>query len=103
MSTCRNLEVAGSRGRGRPRRTWRARLDGDSKDMGLRPEMATNRGGVASWGERLTRISAETTDVKRVVVVVAMHLKCEISLENCLCFAVIRFSKNRLSFTQKLC
>ena len=25
---------------------------------------------MASWGERLTRISAETTDVKRVVVVV---------------------------------
>ena len=26
-------------------------------------------GDVASWGERLTRISAEITDVKRVVVV----------------------------------
>ena len=28
-------------------------------------------GGVASWGERLTRISAEIMDVKRVVVVAA--------------------------------
>ena len=27
---------------------------------------------VASWGERLTRISAETADVKRVVVVVVV-------------------------------
>ena len=26
-SACRNLEVAGSRGRGRPKMTWRARLD----------------------------------------------------------------------------
>ena len=25
--------MAGSRGRGRPRMTWRARLDGDMKDM----------------------------------------------------------------------
>ena len=74
VSTCRNLEVAGSRGRGRPRMTWRARLDGDMKDMGLRPEMAMDKrsGGVASWGECLTRISAETTDVKKVVVVVVV-------------------------------
>ena len=43
VSACRNLEVAGSRGRGRPRMTWRARLDGDMKDMGLRPEMAMDR------------------------------------------------------------
>ena len=33
VSACRNLEVAGSRGRDRPRITWRARLDGDMKDM----------------------------------------------------------------------
>ena len=32
VSACWNLEVAGSRGRGRPRMTWRAWLDGD---MGL--------------------------------------------------------------------
>ena len=43
VSACRNLEVAGSRGRGRPRMTWRARLDGDMKDMGLRLETAINR------------------------------------------------------------
>ena len=43
VSACRNLEVAGSRGRGRPRMTWRARLDGDMKDMGLRPEMVMDR------------------------------------------------------------
>ena len=43
VSACMNLEVAGSRGRGRPKMTWRARLDGDMKDMGLRPEMAMDR------------------------------------------------------------
>ena len=42
------------------------------KDMGLRPEMAMDR---EKWrcgimGERVTRISTEMTDVKRVVVVV---------------------------------
>ena len=44
VSACGNLEVAGSRGRGRPRMSWRARLDGDMKDMELRPEMAIRRG-----------------------------------------------------------
>ena len=34
--------------------------------------MTERSGGVASWGERLTRISAEITDVKRVVVVVVV-------------------------------
>ena len=43
VSACRKLEAAGSRGRGRPKITWRARLDGDMKDMGLRPEMAMDR------------------------------------------------------------
>ena len=43
VSACKNFEVAGSRGRGRPRMTWRARLDGDMKDMGLRPGMAMDR------------------------------------------------------------
>ena len=43
VSACRNWEVAGSRGRGRSKMTWRARLDGDMKDMGLRPEMAMDR------------------------------------------------------------
>ena len=43
VSACRKFEVAGSRGRGRPRMTWGARLDGDMKDMGLRPEMAMDR------------------------------------------------------------
>ena len=43
VSACRNLQVAGSRGRGRPRMTGRARLDGDMKDVGLRPEMAMDR------------------------------------------------------------
>ena len=43
VSACRNLKVAGSRGRGRPWMTWRARLDGDMKDMGLRPGMAMDR------------------------------------------------------------
>ena len=43
VSACRNLEVVGSRDRGRPRMTWRVRLDGDMKDMGLRPGMAMDR------------------------------------------------------------
>ena len=43
VSACRNLEVAGSRGTGRPRMTWRARLDGDMKEMGLKPGMAMDR------------------------------------------------------------
>ena len=43
VSACRNLEVAGSRDRGRPRMIWRARLDEDMKDMGLKPEMAMDR------------------------------------------------------------
>ena len=43
VSACRNLEVAGSRDSGRPRVTWRARLDGDMKVMRLRPGMAINR------------------------------------------------------------
>ena len=75
VSACRNLEVAGSRGRGRPRMTWRARLDGDMKDMRLRPGMAMDREkwrcGIMGTG-LLTRIRAETTDVKRVVVVVVV-------------------------------
>ena len=47
MSACLNLQVAGSRGRGRPRMTWRARLDGNTKDMGLRPGMALDQ---EKWG-----------------------------------------------------
>jgi hypothetical protein len=43
VSACRNLDVAGSRGRGRPKMTWRARLDVDMKDMGLKPGMAMDR------------------------------------------------------------
>ena len=43
VSACRNLEVAGSKGRGRPRMTWRARLDGDMTDMGLRLEMSMDQ------------------------------------------------------------
>ena len=31
------------RGKGMPMMTWRARLDVDMKDMGLRPEMAMDR------------------------------------------------------------
>ena len=54
--------------------TWRVRLDGDMWDMrqGQRWQWTERSGGVASWGERLTYISAELTDVKRVVVIVAV-------------------------------
>ena len=34
---------------------------------------------MAAWGERLTRISAETTDVKRVVVVVIVVVVLSLS------------------------
>ena len=34
VSACRNLEVAGGRGRDGPRMTWRTRLDGDVKGYG---------------------------------------------------------------------
>ena len=43
VSACRNLEVVGNRGSGKPRMTWRARLDGDMKDSGLRSGMAMDR------------------------------------------------------------
>ena len=43
MSSCRNFEVVGSRRKGRPKMTWRMRLDGDMRDGGLRPEMAMDR------------------------------------------------------------
>ena len=43
VSACRNFEVAGSRGRGRPWMNWRERLEGDMKEMGLRPELAMDR------------------------------------------------------------
>src|SRR5271170_7266194 len=74
VSACRKMEVVGSRGRGRPRMTWGARLVGDLKDMGLKPEMArTERSGdVTSWVKCLTRISVEIADDKRVVVVVVI-------------------------------
>ena len=43
VSACRNLQVTGSRGRGRLSMHWRARLDGHTKDMGLRPGMAMDQ------------------------------------------------------------
>ncbi len=73
MSACRNLEVAGSRGRGRPRMTWSARLDGDMKVMGLRPGMAMDREvwrcGIMG---RTSDLHKRGTDDKRVVVVVVV-------------------------------
>ena len=43
VSACRNLEVTGGRGRNTSRMIWRARFDGDMKDMGLRPGMVVDR------------------------------------------------------------
>ena len=43
VSACRNLEVVGSRGKGRPRMTWEKRLEGDMKMMGLKPGLVLNR------------------------------------------------------------
>ena len=42
VSACVNLEVA-CIDRGRPKTTWRARLDGDMNDMGLKPEISMDR------------------------------------------------------------
>ena len=77
MSACRNLEVAGSRGRGRPRMICRARLNGDMKDMELRQGMAMDR---EKWrcdimGRTSDPRSVEITDVKRVVVLVVVMPK----------------------------
>ena len=71
VSARRNLEVAGSRGRGRPRMTWRAWLDGDMKNMGPRPGMAMDR---EKWrcgimGRTSDPHKRGNTDVKRVIVV----------------------------------
>ena len=40
VSACRTVEIASRRGRGKLKK---AHLDGDMKDMGLRPEMAMDR------------------------------------------------------------
>ena len=62
--------------------TWTARLDGDMKDMRLRPGMAMDR---EKWScgimeKRLTRISVGIMGVVKLVIVglVAVHLLLEI-------------------------
>ena len=74
--------MIGSRGRDRPSVTWTARLDGDMKDMRLRPGMAMDR---KKWscgimGKRLTRISVGIMGVVKLVVVglVVVHLLLKI-------------------------
>ena len=43
VSACRNVEVAGVRGRGRSRKTWRECVNDDMKVLGLQPEWAVFR------------------------------------------------------------
>jgi hypothetical protein len=43
ISACRNMELAGRRGRGRPRLTWTARFDEYMKDTEQRPGMSMER------------------------------------------------------------
>ena len=62
MSACREIEVDGSRGHGRGRKTWQECVKDDMKRFGLRREAAQDR---AMWrnaivGNRLTRASADT-------------------------------------------
>ena len=43
MSMCRHMEVDGSRGRGRPVKTWQEVISCDMKKCGMRKEMAQDR------------------------------------------------------------
>ena len=49
VSACRNLKVAGSTGRGRPRMTWRARLDGDNEEYGTKARDGNGPREVEVW------------------------------------------------------
>ena len=61
VSGCRGVEVAGSRGRGRPVTTWQDCISADMARFGLRREMAQDR---VKWrscivGNRPTRVDME--------------------------------------------
>jgi len=67
VSACRDLSVAGEKGRGRRRTTWKECVADDMRKMELRREDAQDR---VLWknsilGNRPTRASAETRTLKR--------------------------------------
>ena len=67
VSACRDLSVAGEKGRGRGRKTWKECVADDMRKMELRREDAQDR---VLWknsilGNRPTRASAETRTLKR--------------------------------------
>lgn len=67
VSACRDLLVAGEKGRGRARKTWKECVADDMRKMKLRREDAQDRGLWRSGilGNRPTRASAETRTLKR--------------------------------------
>jgi hypothetical protein len=67
VSACRDLSVAGAKGRGRSRKTWKECVVDDMRKMNLKREDAQDRGLWRSGilGNRPTRASAETRTLKR--------------------------------------
>jgi len=64
VSACRAIEVEGSRGRGRGRKTWQEFVTDDMKRLGVTREAAQDR---AVWkgailGNRLTRASMDNVN-----------------------------------------
>ena len=43
MSACRDIKVLGSRGRGRPKKTWEQCVENDMSEMRLNREMTEDR------------------------------------------------------------
>ena len=69
VSACRDITVAGEKGRGRSRKTWKECIMDDMRRMGFRKEDAQDR-VVGLWrsgilGNRPTRANAETRTLKR--------------------------------------
>ena len=67
VSACRAIEVEGSRGRGRGRKTWEECVTEDMRSLGVTREEARDR---AVWrsailGKRLTRASADNVNENR--------------------------------------
>ena len=67
VSTCRNLEVVGPKGKGRSRKTWRQCVDHDLLAWNLKAEWAQDR---SKWnglikGNRPTRASMDRRTLNR--------------------------------------
>ena len=67
VSACRDLSVAGAKGRGKGRKTWKECVVDDMRKMNLRIEDAQDRGLWRSGilGNRPTRASAGEQTLKR--------------------------------------